>query len=206
MNATARGTVERRVLWLSVGLILFAAMGVLIYGQLAGLTVLPQSSGPIGSGGTARQALAPAAELAAQWQADAGLAIVSGQWSAAGVRPEGDVEWSFQFFSPSTQRLALIVVDNGEARVLREGLSPYVVPTFPAEEWHVDSDQARQTWWDRGGGSMVAQRPDADLLMQLRVPGDEGEHPVWSVAGLVAGADSAFTVVVDASDGALLGP
>jgi hypothetical protein len=204
VNATAQGTTVRRLLLLSLGLILFAAMGVLVYGQLAGLAISP----PVltGGGGTARQALAPAAELAAQWQADARLAIVSGQWLAVGVQPEGDVQWSFQFFSPSTQRLALIVVDNGAARVLREGLSPYVVPTFPVEEWRVDSDQARQTWWDRGGGSMVAQRPDVDLLMQLRVPGDEGGHPVWNVAGLVAGTDSAFTVVVDASDGVLLSP
>jgi hypothetical protein len=206
MNATAQGAAGRRLLLLSLGLILFAALGVLVYGQLAGLAVSSQSSGPAGSGGSARQAFAPAAALAAQWQEDARLAIVSGQWSAMGARPESDVQWSFQFFSPSTQRLALIVVDSGTARVLREGLSPYVVPTFPLEEWRVDSDQARQTWWDRGGGSMVAQRPDADLLMQLRVPAEEGEHPVWSVAGLVAGTDSAFTVAVDATDGVSLGP
>jgi hypothetical protein len=79
-----------------------------------------------------------------------------------------------------------------------------VLPTFSAEAWRVDSDQALQTWWDRGGGRWVARRPDTDLAMQLRMPDDGDDDPVWTVVGLVVGAEAAFSVRVNATDGTLL--
>jgi len=54
---------------------------------------------------------------------------------------------------------------------------------------------------------MVAQQqPNVDLLLQLRVPGEGGAHPVWTVVGLTAGTGSTCTVMVDAVDGAVVGP
>lgn len=205
MDTTAQHTKMRRVLLLALGLILFTAMGLLIYGQLTESVSSSPSSAPAGAVGSARQALASAARLAAQWQADASLAQVSGQWSVVGTQPQGKALWSFQFFSPATQRLALVVVEDGAARILREGLSPYALPTFPAGDWRVDSGQAWQTWWDRGGHRLMMPGAGVDVVMQLRAAG-EGEHPLWSVIGLIAGTESAFTLVVDACDGTVRGP
>jgi xanthine/CO dehydrogenase XdhC/CoxF family maturation factor len=160
--------------------------------------------GAVGGGVTARQAFAAAAELATQWQEDAVLSVVSSHWPAVEAQSGGAAEWNFQFFSPSTQRLALVAADGEAARVVRESMSPYVVPTFSAEAWRVDSDQALQTWWDRGGGRWVARRPDTDLAMQLRMPDDGDDDPVWTVVGLVVGAEAAFSVRVNAADGTLL--
>lgn len=194
----------RWLLLLGLGLILLVVVGVLVYGRLAGQATPSAAAGPAGDRVTARQAFAPAAELAAQWQEDARLAVVSGRWLALGMQPGGEIEWAFQFFSPSTQRLALIVVAGEAARLVRESLSPYTVPTFSAEGWRVDSDQALQAWLDRGGSTVVARRPDTDLAMKLRVGDEGGEYPAWTIVGSVAGTESTFIVVVDGSSGALV--
>jgi hypothetical protein len=197
------GSSVRRLLLVGLGVVLLAVVGGLVYGRSAGPVASPPVAGSAGDRVTARQAFAPAAELAAQWQADARLAAASGRWSAVGERPMGQVEWAFQFFSPSTQRLALVMVAGQAARMVRESLSPYPVPTMSTGEWRVDSDRALQVWWDSGGGTVVARRPDIDLVMQLRMP-EGGEHPTWTVVGLVAGTKSPFTVVVDAASGAVV--
>jgi len=205
VSAMADGSGVRWWLLLGLGLILLVVVGALIYGWLAGPAAPPPVVEVVDGGVTARQAFASAAESAAQWQEDAGPATISCHRPAVGVQLGGEVEWAFQFFSPSTQRLALITVAGGAARMVRESVSPYTVPTFSTEEWRVDSDQALQTWWKHGGGSLVARRPDTDLAMELRMPEGGGEHPVWTVVGLVAGTETAFTVVVDATDGAFVG-
>ena len=206
--ALGEGFGTRGLLLLGLGLILLAVVGALVYDRWVGPAVSPPAAaeGVVSAGVTARQAFSPAAELAVQWQEDARLAAVSGRWPAVGmVRSGGEVEWAFQFFSPSTQRLALFAVVGGEARMVRESVSPYVVPTFPTEEWRVDSDQALRVWWDRGGGSLAARRPDAALAMQLRMPDEGGGQPVWVVVGSVAGTETAFVVVVNGTDGTLVG-
>ena len=50
----------------------------------------------------------------------------------------------------------------------------------------------------------MAQHPDADLAMQLRIPDEGGERPVWTMVGLVAGTETTLTVVVNAVDGVLV--
>jgi hypothetical protein len=199
----AKDSSMRGLLLFGLGLILLAAVGALIYDRLAGPAALPPAAGLAGSRVTARQALAPAAELAGQWQEDARLAAVFGGWSAVGTQSGPQVEWAFQFFSPSVQRLALVTVADGTARVVRDSASPYTVPTFPAREWRVDNDQALWAWWDHGGEDLVTQHPDANLAMELRLPDEGGERPVWTVVGLVAGTETAVIVAVDGASGAL---
>jgi hypothetical protein len=194
----------RSLLLLGLSLILLTVVvGVVIFDRLVQPTSpTPEASLP-GIQLTARQALAPAAELAGQWQEDARMAAVSAFWSRVGMQLGGQAEWAFQFFSPSTRRLAIITVADGRAQMMRESASPYTVATFSAEEWKVDSDQALQTWWNRGGGTLVSRRPEIDLAMQLR-PLDENGQPVWSVVGSTAGTETAFTVVVSAADGTVV--
>jgi hypothetical protein len=199
----AKDSSMRGLLLFGLGLILLAAVGALIYNRLAGPADLPPAAGLAGSRVTARQAFAPAVELAGQWQEDASLAAVFGGWPAVGTQAGPQVEWAFQFFSPSVQRLALVTVADGTARVVRDSPSPHVVPTFPAREWRVDNDQALWTWWGHGGEDLVTQHPDADLAMELRLPDGGGERPVWTVVGLVAGTETAVIVAVDGTSGAL---
>jgi hypothetical protein len=193
---------------LAIGLLLVVAFGLLAYGQLT--NTAPQATGleKLTTGGdTALRAFASAAELAAQWQPDARLAGVSGQQLAVGRRAGNEIEWGFQFFSPSTQQLALVAVSGGKARMVRPpALTPYPMSTFAPEEWRVDSDQALQAWWERGGNSLVAQHAQVDVVMQLRVLKEKGNHPVWTVAGVAAGTNTPLTILVDAGDGAIADP
>jgi hypothetical protein len=194
-------------LWLALGLIVLTVVGaLLLYDRLGGSAAPTPAASVAGGQVTARQAFGPAAGLARQWQEDVRLAAVSGYWPAVGMQPGGQVEWAFQFFSPSTQRLALVTVAGGTARMVRESVSPYAVPTFLAEEWRVDSDQPLQTWWRRGGETLVARRPDVDVAMQLRMPDEGIGQPVWTVVGSVPGTETAFAVVVNATDGTLVEP
>ena len=202
------GSAARRLFLLGVGLALLAGVAVVAYAWLDTSVAVPGSPALpawiTGGGQTARQAYDVAGEAAAAWQGDARLAAVSGQRVSLGERQGEETQWSLLFYSPSTQRLAIIAVENGAARVMRESLSPYRMVTFAVEDWRVDSDEAQGVWWQRGGNSMVAQRPDIDLLMQLRISGERGEHPVWTVTGVVAGTDSAFSVLIDAVDGSVI--
>ena len=206
--AVTEGVGGRLLLLLSlvISLALLAALGVLVYDRVARPVDLPPAVGLAGSRIAARQALAPAAELARQWQQDARPAAVSGHWSAVGLQPGGQVEWTFHFFSFSTQRLALITVSDGAAQMVREDASPHPLPTFSAEDWRVGSDEALWTWWRRGGEELVAQHPDVDVAMQLRVSEGEDGQLAWTVVGLVAGTEDPFVVVVNAIDGAFIEP
>lgn len=204
MSVGAERSGVRRVFVLAFGVALLVVLGVLAYSWMGSPSAWSMGSGSAGGEATARQAYAVAAGAAAQWEEDARLASVSGQRLAIGAQAEEELEWGFQFFSPSTNRLALIAVEDGAARLVRDTLSPYSVPTFSPRQWRVDSDRAFQSWWDNGGASMVAQRADVDLVMQLGLPGGGGEHPVWNVTGLIAGTETAYGVVVDATDGALV--
>ncbi len=191
---------------LGLGLLLLAVVGALVYGRLA---VEPNSTPVIELGGgslTARKVYGSAVEVATQWQEDARLTAVSCNCPAVGQQRDGAFDWVFQFFSPSVRRLALVAVTGEEARMVRESGAPYEVPTFSTDDWRVDSDQALRAWWGRGGGSMVERRPDTDLAMQLRVSDETGGSPAWTVVGLIAGTDTAFTVVVDATSGELVEP
>jgi len=192
---------------LLLGLSLLTVVVVLLfYDRL----VEPTSSSPVMGlaiqGDTARTAFDPAAELAAQWQQDARLTSVSCQWSKVGTQRTDATVWAFQFFSPSTQRLALVTVADGAARMVRDSLSPYRVSTFPAERWRVDSDQALRTWWNSGGSDIVARHPDIDLAMHLHVPDEGRDDPVWTVAGLASSPEMTSIVVVNGVDGSLIAP
>ena len=200
----AEGSGLRWLLVLGSLVVLLTVGGVLIYTRSVRMAD-PTPVVPVGGGSfTARQAFDPAAELAAQWQEDAGLVAVSGRWSAVGTQLGEQVEWAFQFFSPVAQGLAIVAVNEGTARMVHQGVSPYAVPTFSVEEWVVDSDLALQTWWRGGGGGLVARRPDTDLAMQLHVPLGKSGPPVWTVVGVVPGTETAFTVEIRATDGALV--
>jgi hypothetical protein len=206
MSVMAEGS--SRLLWfLSLSLVLLVVVvGVVVYDRLVGPAVSAPVSDVADDQVTARQAFAPAAGLAGQWQEDARLAVASGYRPAVGMQAGGQVEWVFQFFSAAAQQLALITVVDGTAQMVRESVSPYPVPTFSTGEWRVDSDQALRAWWSQGGETLVARRPDVDVAMQLRVPDGRVGYPVWTVVGSVPGTETAFTIAVNATDGTLAEP
>jgi len=155
----------------------------------------------LAEGVTARQVYPPAAEVAQSWQPDGQLAIVTAHWRPRQGRWSAAVAWMFQFYSPATRRLAVVVVDGGRARLLRETLSPYPLRTFSTDDWQLDSLAALGAWWNAGGGTFVSLYSEVDLTAQLRVlDGDgEGERLAWAVTGIIG--DQVKRLVVDGTTG-----
>jgi hypothetical protein len=190
-------------------LILVAVAGGLAFdrGWLPSLAGEPEPTpvpGPDIVGPTAQQAFASASELAEAWQGDARLAALRAHWPEAGEEHQEEIEWAFQFFSPSTQRLALFAVDGEEVRRIRERLSPYVVGTISAEQWRVDSDEAVRAWWYRGGDYLVARRLDTEITLRLGLREGESPRPIWVITGSLPGHKDALVIEVDAVDGTVV--
>ena len=151
---------------------------------------------------TARSAYPPAASVAQSWQPDGQLAIVSAHWRPSRGGWSSNVVWIFQFYSPGTRRLAVVVVDGARASLLQDTSSPYVVPTFSEDEWQVDSLAALDTWWNAGGATFLSVYSEIEVTAQLRVLDRENDRLAWSIMGIAA--DRVRTSIVDGVTGELL--
>lgn len=141
----------------------------------------------LAEGTSARKAYQLAAREALAWQPDARPAIVSAHWRPRQGGWSSNVVWTFQFYSASTRRLAVMVVDGSQTQLLQDVRSPYALPTFEDEDWQIDSREAVQTWWNNGGGAFHTTHSDVNLIAQLRVLEEADGRLVWRVTG-VAGA------------------
>jgi hypothetical protein len=181
-----------RAQWTVVlGLLLFILIifGVLLF-QLQVPEASPTAPPPaflLEEGARARTVWPAAEQEAKAWQADAQLTAMSIVWDDLG--PGGVFtrdRWSFEYYSPAQQRLAVIRVVGGTAERLRTALTPNPVPGLALEKWVVDSTQALDTWWKRGGGQFVAQYPSVAISLKLRTAPD-GSRALWIVTGSSSG-------------------
>jgi hypothetical protein len=153
----------------------------------------------LSGGPSARRAYSPAAEVARTWQPDSCPAIVSAHWRPRQGRWPTDIAWMFQFYSPATRRLAVIVVEGGRARLLQETASPYPLPTFDEADWQVDSHAALDAWWGAGGAAFLSTHSEVDLMAQLRALEGREYRLVWTIAGIAG--DQVKRLVVDGTTG-----
>lgn len=196
--------------WLPLGLglmlVLLLVVGALAYDRL---TADPESASVPGltdAGPTAQQAFASVSDVATAWQKDARLTAALARQANIGTKGEDQIEWAFQFFSPSTRRLALFTVSRGEVEQVRERLSPYQVPTLSTDRWQIDSDQALHIWWHQGGDYVASRRPDVEVTMRLYTPQEGSTNPTWMIAGSLPNQENTFVVRIDAVDGTVLKP
>jgi len=199
---------RRKTRWLYLlggGLLLslLAVLGVVAYGQLAGGPAQASPQEPLALQPPALSAFKTASRQAQDWHGDAQLVGVVGHARNVDNRARA-VEWAFQFYSPSTRRLALLVVVDGEARSVRDVLSPYSVPTISQGRWRIDSGGALRIWWDNGGRYMLTRRPDSALTLRLDAARDGEEDPVWTVIGSIPDEGSEYVVRFSGFDGRLL--
>jgi hypothetical protein len=180
-------------------------LGVLVYDEFVASAASGPAPGPPDLGMTARSALKQAEQAARAWQSDAELAGALLHQEATCSGPcEG--EWAFQFYSPTSSRLALLVTAGGEATIVRDALSPYALPTFSSDAWRVDSDRALEVWWEEGGSYLVERRPNSVISLRLGRSQERPDRLVWTVTGSIPEEGSEFSVRVDARDGTVLIP
>jgi hypothetical protein len=143
-----------------------------------------------------------AEQTARQWQPDAGLVSAAASWPFADLDGFSmPVDWTFQFYSPDTQRIYVINVNQAQVTPIRETLSPYPLATVTKEQWQVDSYQALNAWLNDSGGDFLHTYPVVDVSMRLRSKDDK--QPQWVVTGVTGDGQTAKTVRLDASASAL---
>jgi hypothetical protein len=193
-----------RTQWTVVlGLLFFILVifGILLY-QLQVPATSPTSPPPaflLEEGARARTVLPIAQQEALRWQADAQLASAEIVWDDLG--PGGIFKrdrWTFEFYSPSQQRMAVIRVTDGVAQLLRTALLPNRLSALPLDQWRMDSSSALQTWWERGGGNFVDRHNPVSISLKLRTE-PQGTRALWIVAG--SSGDEHWVVQIDAADG-----
>ncbi|RME32375.1 MAG: hypothetical protein D6793_11150 [Thermoflexia bacterium] len=148
---------------------------------------------------TAREAYRAAREAARAWQPDARPSSLSAHWQRTRGRWPNQTVWMFHFYSPSSGRLAVFLVEVGRPRMLREALSPYPLPTFAEEQWRVDSPQALEAWWADGGADFLARHSDAEVTLQLKPASPTDNRPEW-VMTAIAGRQ-VYVVTISGVDG-----
>jgi len=143
-----------------------------------------------------------AQQEALRWREDAQLSSAGVVWDDLG--PGGILKrdrWTFEFYSPSQRRMAIIRVVDGEAERLRTALLPNSLPALPLDQWQVDSTQALQIWWEQGGGDFIQRHTRVSISLKLRVE-PQGTRLLWIVAGSSSGQHS--VVQIDGGDGTVL--
>jgi hypothetical protein len=189
-----------------VGLLFFVLIvfGILLY-QLRVPEQSPTSLPPaflLEEEAEVRTGYSIAQREALRWQADAQLSSAGIVWDDLG--PGGILKrdrWTFEFYSPLRQQMAIVRVVNGQAERLRTALVPNRLPILPLELWQVDSTQALQTWWERGGAVFVQQHVPVSISLKLRVE-PHGTRPLWIVTGSSSGQH--WVVQVDGGDGTVV--
>jgi hypothetical protein len=193
-----------RTQWIVVGglmLFILFIFGILLY-QLQVPESPPTPPPPaflLEDEAQARTVFAIAQQEALRWQPDAQFSSAGITWDDLG--PGGVLKrdrWTFQFYSPSQGRMAIIRVMDGQAERLRTALTPQRLPALPLDQWQVDSSQALQIWWARGGGDFVQRHARVSISLKLRMePG--GTRPIWVVTGSSSGQH--LVVQLDSRDG-----
>jgi hypothetical protein len=196
-----------RTQWAVVlGLLFFILIifGILLY-QLQVPELSPTSPPPsflLEEGAWARTLLPVAQQEARRWQEDAQLSSAGIVWDDLG--PGGILKrdrWTFEFYSPSQQRMAVIRVADGAAQLLRTALLPNRLSALSLDQWRIDSSRALQTWWERGGGNFVRRHDPVSISLKLRTE-PQGTRVLWIVAG--SSGDEHWAVQIDAADGRIV--
>jgi hypothetical protein len=196
------------ILWI-LGVLIVVVLGVLGWAlsqarrpQASSPTALPEVAPPAAyrlpeTPHSALNLYGQAEQAAQRWQADAALVSASASWSFVSLDDFSRAsDWTFQFYSPSTQRVYVVNVNQAEVSPMREALSPYSLSTIAVDEWQVDSYQALNAWLNRGGGTFIERHPVVDVGIRLARPQDGA--PMWTVFGLEGGGQATWIERVDA--------
>jgi hypothetical protein len=150
----------------------------------------------------ARRAYPVAKQEALSWQDDAQLSSVGTVWDDLG--PGGILKrdhWTFEFYSPSRQEMAVIRVEGDQAERLRTSLVPEPLTLLPLEQWRVDSTEAFKIWWERGGAKFIEQREQIAISLKLRLMA-QTRQAQWIVTGSSSGEH--WVIQLASEDGEVL--
>lgn len=186
-------------------IVVFVVLGYMILRPTntgpAAAVPLPKATYTLDATLTAKTTYPLAQEAVGKRQADAQLTSISATWTDTNVKKVGTpTGWTFQFYSPTTTRVYVVVVDQGQARLIREALSPYPATPIPEESWLIDSNEALTTWLNYGGGQFLMDHLAGTKVVAQLATSPEGQV-TWTVTGLTGRGEVYLTLLVDAATG-----
>ncbi|MBN1877795.1 MAG: hypothetical protein JXA33_26475 [Anaerolineae bacterium] len=152
----------------SVFIVLFVVLFLAMIRQGRSTPVVggyPQPGGSL----TAQQAAQVFQEWASSWAEDTEIVAVSATLLKPDVQGAG---WTFQVYSPSRQRLAIVVVEQSQVWVLKEKSAIYVQKGIPRTAWVLDSDAFMSRWWVQGGKGVWDYAEAQSMHVRLRCEKD----------------------------------
>ncbi len=194
------------ILW---GVAIVVVLGFVLVGRL--LSRPPQEGVPVAATPaqvynlpavpfSARQLYPRAEQAARSWHADAVLVSATASWRFVTIddlsRP---IDWTFQFYSPSTRRIYVVNVNDQQTAPLRDALAPYSLAGIALGRWQVDSYQALGTWLTWGGARFLKANPVADVNARLKV--SAAGTPVWLIVGVADKGQKIHMLRIDANTG-----
>ncbi len=171
---------KKRLIYLGLGLIFLVCTILIVTNVRLGVV----TSGPSTTAlpfqiQSARQSYAQVEKWSTQWAPDAGL--VAGSTS---VTRQADQQgkaggWTFQIYSPTTQRLALVLVDHEQVRVLRVIDTLYPQTAFQTNDWKIDSETFMESWWAETGKTIWNVPQAQTLYLHLGI--HQRGIPSWQI-------------------------
>ncbi|MCS7178506.1 MAG: hypothetical protein RML46_00350 [Anaerolineae bacterium] len=151
---------------------------------------------------TAREAFRAAGGVARAWQPDARPASLSAQWQPIRGRWPTQSIWTVLYYAPAAGRMAVVVVEAGQAWLLQEMPIPYPLPVFTEDRWLVDSPQALKAWWVAGGADFLARYKNAGVTARLKPTSMADPSPVWTIT--TTAGTQVHTLMISGVDGRVL--
>jgi len=158
----------------------------------------PISIEPIRGGNLELQFAHEMAQVWAEgWRSDAQLVGAVTRWQLTGddrltpYRPS----WSFSFYSPAAGQVQTITVDQTGAQPVRQ-VPVSKAPMAVTADWSLTSDDLWLIFMAYGGDEFIRQHSRVDL--QVRLSGQDGEHPIWYISAIAPEARQLFVIGVDA--------
>lgn len=189
--------------WLGLGaltvLLALATATILILIQSQAASPGAAAQPPVGGGQTAQQAYELLQSWTPGWAADAQLVTAS----ASLLKKEGvGGGWSFQVYSPTRQRLAVVLVTPDKVWVLREKTLLYPQRPVVRADWKLDSDVFLAKWWQERGAALWA-RPKVDSLY-VHLRNEKEGALVWQLSVLDVEGELVEYWGMSATSGAVL--
>ena len=194
----------KRKLWLYLTLltVLLAVGTALLLGIAqsgAGTQPIYKSLPKPGGAQTAQQAYVALESWAKTWSADAQVIAVS----ASLLKSEGQGQWwSFQLYSPSKRRVAMVLVQPSKIWMLREQTISYPQKDIPSQQWVLDSDAFLSKWWEERG-SVIWQQSRAQS-MHVHLGLQKNGVLVWQLSLMDMKGDLIDYWMIKADDGEVL--
>ncbi len=170
-------TKQRRLFLLALLVLSVLAVVFLLVTLQGEVARQPAPGLPLVAGGvTVRQARDLIQAWSVAWQPDAGIVSCAVTLRRNNQTEEG---WNCQVYSPGKKRIALVLVQGSEVRVLRETAALYAQPPLSAQAWQTDSPTVLNRWWQNGGQTVWGQVRTESLHLRLGV-NVEG-IPTWQI-------------------------